>query len=122
MVLRPKEMLQLTQGYADRSERTYDIWNYYTATQRFIETYHVPEGFAVESSPESAKLGTDWLDYELKVKPEDKSVEIRRELAVKAQQIPKAEYDKVRAFCVEADKHQKEPIVLKRLASQDAGE
>jgi predicted Abi (CAAX) family protease len=122
MVLRPKEMLQLTQGYADRSERTYDIWNYYTATQRFIETYYAPEGFTVESSPESAKLGTDWLDYELKVKPEDGSVEVRRELTVKAQQIPKTEYDKVRAFCVEADKHQKEPIVLKREDLQKTGD
>ena len=122
MVLRPKELLQLTQGYADRTERTYDIWNYYTATQRFIETYYLPEGFVVESSPESVKLERDWLDYELNVKPEDKSVEIRRELVVKTQQIPKAEYDKVREFCVEADKHQREPIVLKRSASRNTSE
>jgi cellulose synthase operon protein C len=122
MILRAKEMLQLTQSYADRTDRTYDIWNAYTATQRFVETYHMPEGFRVESAPESTRLETEWLDYELKVAKGTESVEIRRELEVKALEIPKAAYDEVREFCVEADKHQREPIVLVRTKSSEASD
>lgn len=116
MILRPKEMLQLTQSYADRTERTYNIWNPFTATQRFVETYRVPEGFRVESSPEPAHTETDWMDYELAVSSKDQSVEVRRELAVKTLEIPKAVYDQVRDFCVQADKHQREPVILTRSA------
>ncbi|HVP13192.1 MAG TPA: tetratricopeptide repeat protein [Phycisphaerae bacterium] len=122
MMLRAKEMLQLTQSYADRTDRTYDIWNAYTATQRFVETYHLPKGFRVESMPEPTRSQTDWLDYELKVVQDEDSLEIRRELSVKALEIPKAAYDKVREFCVDADKHQREPIVLVRTESSKAGE
>jgi tetratricopeptide (TPR) repeat protein len=114
MILRPKELLQLTQNYADKSERTYDIWTPFTSTQRFVETYHLPKGYKVDSAPEAAKQESEWMDYELKVSRKKRSVQVERELAVKTLDIPKASYDDVRAFCIEADKHQKEPIILVR--------
>lgn len=112
MVLRLKELFQLTRDYADRTERTYNIWNLHTATQRLIERFHVPEGFRVEAAPSPLRLETDWLNYELEVETEKDLVTVQRELTVKALEIPKEAYDKVREFCIEADNRQRQPVIL----------
>ncbi len=121
MVLRPRELLQLTQSYADRTERTFPIWNPFTTTEQYVETYHLPPGFQVETIPGSASLTTDWLDFEIEVEREESAVRIDRQFAVKALDIPKAAYEEVREFCIQGDKLQREPLILIESASQETG-
>jgi len=112
MVLRLKELLPLTQNYADRTERTFNIWIPYTSVQRLSERFHVPDGFRVESAPAPLRLETEWMDYELKVETQSDLVVVQRELTVKSPEIPKEAYDKLRDFCVEADNRQRQPVIL----------
>ncbi|MBN1344124.1 MAG: DUF3857 domain-containing protein [Phycisphaerae bacterium] len=114
MVLRPKDVLRLTQQYANRTERTYDIWNRFTRTQRSVETYHPPKGYHLGTAPEPASLETEWMEYDIQTTEDGEAVQIRREFALKAIEIPRTAYDEVRAFCVEADRHQREPLILVR--------
>ncbi len=117
MVLKPRNMLTLTQEYANKTERTYDIWNYFANTQRFVERYRLPNGFKVDVVPESADMDSEWLDYSLKTSQDGDAVEVERTLAVKTLLIPKEHYEQIRAFCIKADKHQEEPLILVREAA-----
>ncbi|MFH1418408.1 MAG: tetratricopeptide repeat protein [Planctomycetota bacterium] len=121
MVLRPRELLQLTQSYADRTERTFPVWLPFTATEQYAERYHLPPGFQVETMPGSARLTTDWLDFEIEVAKEDGAVRIERRFAVKALDIPKSAYDDIREFCIQGDKLQREPLILIQSASPETG-
>jgi tetratricopeptide (TPR) repeat protein/predicted transglutaminase-like cysteine proteinase len=112
MVLRLKELLPLTQSYADRTERTFNIWVPFTATQRISEKFHAPEGFKVDSAPAPLRLENEWMDYELQVETQGDLVTVHREFAIKALEIPRDAYDKIRDFCVEADNRQRQPVIL----------
>ncbi len=114
MVVKPKDFLQLTQRYADRSERNYPLWLPYTSTQRFIETYHLPEGYSTERVPPAGRLENEWMAYELKVEPGEGRVRLEREFVIRRIEIPLSAYESVRGFCVEADKHEREPLILVR--------
>lgn len=114
MVVEPKTSLRLTPRYADRSERTYDLWLAYASTQRFVETYYLPEGYTAERIPSDGQLSNEWMAYELKATRGEGEVKIHREFVARKVDIPLAAYGEVRTLCVEADKHEREPLILVR--------
>lgn len=112
MLLRLREVMPLTQRYANRTDRTYDIWSSFAGTQRMVERFHLPDGFRVDSSPQTARLENDWMGFDQQASRSEGMIEIHRAVELSALTIPRADYDEVRDFCIKADTLQRDPIIL----------
>lgn len=112
LILHPKRQFELTKRYTPRTERFYDIWMPMPSTVEYSETYRFEPTWTVVSIPESARLETPWMVYEIRYKTSPGEVRSVKKLVIKATDIPRAEYERLGKFCVAADEHEQKTIVL----------
>jgi len=110
LVVPPRGFLEMAATYANRSDRTFDVWLPFARTQRFVEIYRVPKGFKLETEPEPVRLETPHFAYEVKSTIEERKIRLEKILKIKSIDIPKADYQQLRNFCVEVDGHEKKPV------------
>lgn len=110
LVIPPRGLIELARTYANRSDRTYDVWLPYPRTQRFVQIYRPPPGYKLEAPRESVNLETRHLDFTEKTTTEERKTRIETILRFKSIEIPKADYQRLRNFCIEVDSHERRPL------------
>ena len=88
----------------------------YCQQQCFEETYHVPEGFRLVSTPKPIKLETPWMTYETSVDRKDNRLTVARTLTIKSTIVPRDHYDEFRRFCIALDEYEAQVLVFRRAA------
>lgn len=114
LILRPKRRFDLTARYAPRTDRQYDLWLAMPSTVEYGEIYRYEPSWSVKTLPDSAKLDTPWISYEIRYAVETGVLRMEKKLIVKATDIPKNEYGRLRQFCIAADEHEQKTITLEK--------
>jgi hypothetical protein len=78
--------------------RKEDIWIKRPYTEVDTTVYHIPEGFAVESLPETIELEEDFGKYRLAIEMVDQKVQVIREMQIIKGIYPASNYDQLRTF------------------------
>jgi len=112
LILRPKRRFELTERYAPRTERHYDVWLPMPSVVEYSEVYRFPPSWAIQSLPQPGQLDTPWMSYKLQCTGSPGQVRIDKKLVIKATDIPKSEYARLREFCIAADKHEQKTVTL----------
>jgi len=112
VTLRPKRRFELTARYAPRTERRYDLWLPMPSTVEYGEIYRFDSSWTIKSVPEPVRIETPWIDYEVQYTTQPGMVRTDKRLIIKATDIPKTEYSRLRQFCISADEHEQKTIVL----------
>ncbi len=112
LVLRPKRRFELTSRYAPRTERHYDIWLPMPSTIEYAEIYRFDPSWKVVSVPEPVRLDTPWTQYEIRYTSEPGRLRVDKKLVVQVADVPRAEYEQYRRFCIAADEHEQKTITV----------
>ncbi len=112
LVLSSKRKFNLTQRYTPRTERHYDVWLSMPSTIEYSEVYRFKPTWKVKSAPPSARVTTPWMDYEIRYEAEPGRLRVDKRLVIKATDVPRAEYGRLRQFCIDADEHEQKTIML----------
>ncbi len=111
LLLRARRPFQATARFAPRSIRRYDVWLPFRRVQNFSETYHLPKGYVVVSTPEAVDFKTPWMEYHTTVSQTGDVVTVARTLIVNAIEVPQDRYDELRAFCIRVDEYENGAVV-----------
>ena len=52
------------------------------------------------------------MDYEIRYEAEPGRLRVDKRLVIKATDVPRSEYGRLRQFCIEADEHEQKTIML----------
>ncbi|WP_330442519.1 DUF3857 domain-containing protein [Flavobacterium sp. C4GT6] len=115
MYFSPMLMLGMTQNPFKQEERVYPIDVLYPRQERYAITINIPDGYKVESLPESIALGTqdDFVSYKFVVAVnQNNQIQIIAQEDVKYARINPEYYRDFKAFYGDLVKKQTEKIVL----------
>lgn len=112
LIVQPKRKFDLTKRYAPRTERYYDVWLAMPSTVEYTEVYQFPRTWDVVSVPEAATLDTPWMRYEIAYTVDAGGVRVDKRFAIKETSVPKAEYERLRSFCISVDQQEQKTITL----------
>ncbi len=78
--------------------REEDIWIKRPYTEVDTSVYHIPDGFAVESLPETVELEEGFGKYRLAIQVVDQRIQVIREMQIIKGIYPASNYDQLRTF------------------------
>lgn len=116
LVVRPRQFLEMTRRYADRTERNYDVWLPYTNAVVYEERYRVPIEYKPVELPKPRTMKTDWIDVHCDVRRAGADVTLTKRVRFHRRLIPRDDYDALRKLCVDTDRLEREPVEFERAA------
>ncbi len=94
-------------------QRTYPIFTPSNTLMQDTNTYHVPDGFAVDSMPENYHLSIDFMEISADYRRDGEKVVTNRLLRIKRNKLPPQRYPEVRDFRRQIAQKSDKYIILK---------
>lgn len=112
MYFKPVSRQELTEKFARKSERRFDVNLPALLTVVSNEEFTVPPGYKISAVPENTALDNEWMKYKAVYTVKGNSILCEREFILKTRDIKNKDYRRFRDFCVNVDAEENKEIIL----------
>lgn len=118
MTFSPLHRFSLLTRFARKEERNYALEFDYLRRISLDERYRLPGGYEIQELPEATELESPFASFRFEYAEDGDELICRREFILKVISLPRKDYRDFRAFCLAADRAEKEHIILREKGGQ----